>query len=92
MAGCLPVPDRRTAITGLLAAAGRGELQSVVHEQLPLEHPVLAHQKMAAGEVFGRLALTPSGSQVTPALCRRHQPLSAPSDGDEDSGRMPRTT
>ena len=55
-------PSRRTAITELLAAAGRGDLRPVVHEQLPLEQAVLAHQKMDAGEVFGRIVLTPSRS------------------------------
>ena len=33
----------------------------VVHEVLPLEQAVLAHQKMAVGEVFGRIVLVPSG-------------------------------
>lgn len=37
----------------------RGELAAVVHEVLPLDQAVLAHQKMEAGEVFGRIALTP---------------------------------
>jgi NADPH:quinone reductase len=55
-------PDRRAAIAELFAAAGRGELTSVVHELLPLEHAVLAHRKMEAGEVFGRIVLVPSGS------------------------------
>jgi NADPH:quinone reductase len=54
-------PDRRAAIAELFAAAGRGELHSVVHELLPLEHAVLAHRKIEAGEVFGRIVLTPSG-------------------------------
>jgi NADPH2:quinone reductase len=54
--------DRRAVIAELFAAAGRGELRSVVHEILPLEQAALAHQKMAAGEVFGRIVLTPSGS------------------------------
>jgi NADPH:quinone reductase len=58
-------PDRRAAIAELFAAAGRGELQSVVHERLPLEQAVLAHQKMEAGEVFGRIVLTPSGTSRT---------------------------
>ena len=53
-------PDRRALIADLFAAAGRGELQSVVHEVLPLEQAVAAHQRMAAGEVFGRLVLTPT--------------------------------
>jgi hypothetical protein len=30
-----------------------------LHEVLPLERAVLAHQKMQAGEVFGRIVLTP---------------------------------
>jgi NADPH:quinone reductase len=55
-------PDRRAAIAGLFAAAGRGELHSVMHELLPLEQAVQAHQKMEAGEVFGRIVLAPSGS------------------------------
>jgi NADPH:quinone reductase len=54
--------DRRAVTAELFAAAVRGEVHSVVHELLPLEQAVLAHQKMAAGEVFGRIVLTPSGS------------------------------
>ncbi|HTU71985.1 MAG TPA: zinc-binding dehydrogenase [Trebonia sp.] len=50
---------RRAAIASAFDAAVRGELQAVVHAQLPLEQVVLAHQKMAAGEVFGRMVLTP---------------------------------
>ncbi|MFD0023270.1 zinc-binding dehydrogenase [Streptomyces sp. NPDC058382] len=41
------------------AAAGRGEIAAVVHEVLPLDEAVLAHRKMDAGEVFGRIVLTP---------------------------------
>jgi NADPH:quinone reductase len=48
--------DRRAAI------AGRGELHSVVHELLSLEQAVLAHQKMEAGQVFGRIVLAPARS------------------------------
>lgn len=55
-------PARRAAIAGLLAAAGRCELRSVVHEALPLEEAVLANQKMDTGEVFGRIVLAPSRS------------------------------
>lgn len=51
--------DRRAVRAEQFAAAGRGELETVVHEVLPLEHAVLAHQKMDAGEVFGRIVLTP---------------------------------
>ena len=54
--------DRRAATAELFAAAGRGELHSVVHERLPLEQAVLAHQKMDAGEVFGRIVLVPAAS------------------------------
>jgi NADPH:quinone reductase-like Zn-dependent oxidoreductase len=61
-ADTVPETDRRAATAELLAEAGRGELNVVVHEVLPLEQAVLAHQKMAAGEVFGRIVLTPSGS------------------------------
>jgi len=46
--------------TEQFTAASRGELQMVVHELLPLEQALLAHQKMEAGEVFGRIALVPS--------------------------------
>lgn len=40
-------------------AAARGEIEPVVHALLPLDEAVLAHQKMDAGEVFGRIVLTP---------------------------------
>ena len=59
----VPAPDRRTVRTSQFEAAGRGELQMVVHEVLPLEQAVLAHQKMDAGEVFGRIVLVPSGAR-----------------------------
>jgi NADPH2:quinone reductase len=58
----VPEPDRRAVTAGLLAAAARGELHAVVHELLPLEQAALAHQKMDAGEVFGRIVLLPSAS------------------------------
>ncbi|TCO43424.1 zinc-dependent alcohol dehydrogenase family protein [Actinocrispum wychmicini] len=61
-ANTVPAPDRHAVTADLLAAASRGELEPVVHEVLPLERAVLAHQKMDAGEVFGRIVLTPSGS------------------------------
>jgi NADPH:quinone reductase len=70
IAATVPGPDRRAVRTGQFAAASRGELQMVVHELLPLEQAVLAHQKMDAGEVFGRIVLTPKPShlsQSTPA-------------------------
>jgi len=52
-------PERRAAIADLFAAVAGGDVQSVVHERLPLEQAVLAHRKMDAGEVFGRIVLTP---------------------------------
>lgn len=51
--------DRRAVRAEQFAAAGRGELRTVVHDVLPLEQAVLAHQKMDAGEVFGRIVLAP---------------------------------
>lgn len=54
--------DRRAITAEQFAAASRGELQSVVHAVLPLEQAVVAHQTMDAGEVFGRIVLTPSAS------------------------------
>ncbi|MFB8183351.1 Helicase associated domain protein [Streptomyces sp. NPDC055966] len=51
--------DRCAVRSEQFAAAARGELETVVHEVLPLDGAVLAHQKMAAGEVFGRIVLTP---------------------------------
>ncbi|GAA4607434.1 zinc-binding dehydrogenase [Actinoallomurus liliacearum] len=51
--------DRRAVRTAQFAAASRGELRTVVHELLPLEQAVPAHRKMDAGEVFGRIVLTP---------------------------------
>ncbi|WP_405495775.1 zinc-binding dehydrogenase [Nocardia sp. NBC_00511] len=58
-ADTVPMPARRAATAELFAAAARGELEAVVHEQLSLTQAVLAHQKMETGEVFGRIALTP---------------------------------
>ncbi|MGW3283023.1 zinc-dependent alcohol dehydrogenase family protein [Streptomyces sp. NPDC001002] len=49
----------RAERTEQFAAAARGELQAVVHEVLPLEEAVVAHRKMDAGEVFGRIVLIP---------------------------------
>lgn len=51
--------DRNAVRAEQFAAAGRGEIEAVVHELLPLEQAVLAHQKMDAGEVFGRIVLAP---------------------------------
>ncbi|MGH2939722.1 MAG: zinc-binding dehydrogenase, partial [Solirubrobacterales bacterium] len=49
---------RLAATAELFAAAGRGELQAVVSGLIPLEEAALAHRKMEAGEVFGRIVLT----------------------------------
>ncbi|MGW6620541.1 zinc-binding dehydrogenase [Nocardia sp. NPDC055002] len=59
-ADTVPLSDRRAATADLFAAAVRGELKAVVHEILSLEHAVLAHRRMDAGEVFGRIVLVPS--------------------------------
>ncbi|MFG3004777.1 zinc-binding dehydrogenase [Streptomyces calvus] len=53
------VSDRQAVRAEQFDAAARGELRSVVHEVLPLEQAPLAHRKMDAGEVFGRIVLTP---------------------------------
>lgn len=57
-AATVPAAARRAVRVEQFAAADRGELQTVVHEVLPLEQSVVAHQKMDAGEVFGRIVLT----------------------------------
>ncbi|MBL7499553.1 zinc-binding dehydrogenase [Frankia sp. CNm7] len=49
--------DLRAVTADLFSAASRGELHAEVHELLPLDQAVLAHQKMDAGEVFGRIVL-----------------------------------
>ncbi|QDI69240.1 NADPH:quinone reductase [Streptomyces calvus] len=53
------VSDRQAVRAEQFDAAARGELRSVVHEVLALEQAPLAHRKMDAGEVFGRIVLTP---------------------------------
>ncbi|WP_329000335.1 zinc-binding dehydrogenase [Kribbella sp. NBC_00709] len=58
-ADTVPPEQRRTVRTEQFAAAARGELPLVVHEQLPLDDAALAHQKMQKGEVFGRIVLVP---------------------------------
>lgn len=55
----VPEADRYAVRREQFAAAGRGEIETVVHEVLPLDAAVLAHRKMDAGEVFGRIVLTP---------------------------------
>ncbi|MEV0355089.1 zinc-binding dehydrogenase [Nocardia sp. NPDC050697] len=58
-AGTVDPAARRAVRAGQFAAAARGELAAVVHEVLPLEQAALAHHRMDAGEVFGRVVLTP---------------------------------
>lgn len=58
-ADTVPPAEQRAVREGQFAAAVRGELHSVVHELLPLERAAEAHRKMDAGEVFGRIVLTP---------------------------------
>lgn len=57
-ADTISLPDRSAATAALFAAADNGELKAVVHEVLPLDQAIQAHQKIEAGEVFGRIALT----------------------------------
>ncbi len=59
-ADTVPIPDRRSVTADLFAAAGRGEVKAVVHEVLPLDQAAAAHRRMADGEVFGRIVLTPA--------------------------------
>jgi NADPH:quinone reductase-like Zn-dependent oxidoreductase len=56
-ADTVPDADRRAVTADLFAR--HDELHAVVHEVLPLDQAALAHKKMAAGEVFGRIVLTP---------------------------------
>ncbi|MFI1912374.1 zinc-binding dehydrogenase [Nocardia sp. NPDC020380] len=58
-ADTVSMADRSAATADLFAAASNGELEAVVHEVFSLDQAVLAHRKMEAGEVFGRIALTP---------------------------------
>jgi len=55
----VPVDDRNRVRAQQLAAAARGELRAVVHDVLPLTEAADAHRRMDAGEVFGRIVLTP---------------------------------
>jgi NADPH:quinone reductase-like Zn-dependent oxidoreductase len=55
----VPSPARVAARAEQFAAAVRGELHAVVHEVLPLEQAADAHRARDAGNVFGRIVLTP---------------------------------
>jgi NADPH:quinone reductase-like Zn-dependent oxidoreductase len=55
----VPGPDRQTVRSSQFAAAADGDLRTVVHEVLPLDQAPLAHRRMDAGQVFGRVVLAP---------------------------------
>ncbi|MGW2461043.1 zinc-dependent alcohol dehydrogenase family protein [Streptomyces sp. NPDC001356] len=55
----VPGPDRQAVRSSQFADAAHGNLRTVVHEVLPLEQAARAHRAMDAGEVFGRVVLTP---------------------------------
>ncbi|MET9613756.1 zinc-dependent alcohol dehydrogenase family protein [Kitasatospora indigofera] len=55
----VPAPERQAVRSAQFAAAARGDLRTVVHEVLPLDRAALAHRRMDAGEVFGRIVLAP---------------------------------
>ncbi|MFF1460368.1 zinc-binding dehydrogenase [Streptomyces sp. NPDC058330] len=58
-AATVPGAERSVVRGEQFAAAARGEIETVVHEVLPLDAAVPAHRKMDAGEVFGRIVLAP---------------------------------
>ncbi|MFD3519833.1 zinc-binding dehydrogenase [Streptomyces sp. NPDC058653] len=58
-AATVPEAERRAVRAEHFEAASRAELTAVVHEVLPLDRATEAHRKMDAGEVFGRIVLTP---------------------------------
>ncbi|WP_406717974.1 zinc-binding dehydrogenase [Streptomyces althioticus] len=58
-ADTVPGPDRQAVRAQQFAEAARGELRTVVHDVLPLDRAADAHRAMEAGEVFGRVVLTP---------------------------------
>ncbi|MET7551650.1 zinc-binding dehydrogenase [Streptomyces sp. NPDC005078] len=55
----VPGPDRQAVRSSQFAEAALGDLRTVLHELLPLDQAALAHRKMDAGEVFGRVVLVP---------------------------------
>ncbi|MGP3533824.1 zinc-binding dehydrogenase [Microbacterium sp. RD1] len=55
----VPSAEKAQARAELLTAAARGELTPVVHDVLPLKDAAQAHERMDAGEVFGRIVLVP---------------------------------
>jgi NADPH:quinone reductase-like Zn-dependent oxidoreductase len=59
-AATIPEDDRRAVREQQFADS---ELRAVVHEVLPLDEAARAHRKMDAGEVFGRIVLTPASTR-----------------------------
>lgn len=55
----VPVADRDQVRAESFAAAARGQLAAVVDDVLPLGSAAEAHRRMDAGNVFGRIVLTP---------------------------------
>jgi len=55
----VPMADLGRVRAEQFDAAVRGELHPIVHEVLPLADAVEAHQRIDAGEVFGRIVLKP---------------------------------
>ncbi|MEU6534378.1 zinc-binding dehydrogenase [Streptomyces sp. NPDC047000] len=55
----VPGPERQAVRASQFTDAVHGNLRTVVHEVLPLDRAAEAHRKMDAGEVFGRVVLTP---------------------------------
>ncbi|MEV5357381.1 zinc-binding dehydrogenase [Streptomyces sp. NPDC052693] len=58
-ADTVPAPEQQAVRSSQFAAAARGALRAVVHEELPLDRAAQAHHSMDAGEVFGRVVLAP---------------------------------
>ncbi|MET7316031.1 MULTISPECIES: zinc-binding dehydrogenase [Streptomyces] len=58
-AATVPTAHLQAVRRDQLDATARGELTAVVHDVLTLDQAGLAHRKLDAGEVFGRLVLTP---------------------------------
>lgn len=55
----VPDVERNRVRAGQFDEAARGNLRTVVHDVLPLAAAADAHRRMDAGEVFGRIVLTP---------------------------------
>ncbi|SEG15138.1 NADPH:quinone reductase [Actinacidiphila yanglinensis] len=55
----VPGPDRQAVRATQFADAALGDLRTMVDEVLPLDQAAVAHRKMDAGEVFGRIVLVP---------------------------------